>query len=111
MKWSGVIGFVGVEAGTGENRGIYTPSAIVEKRYSGDLIRTGKRVENTQERNSDVVFTNEISIITDPFIECNLYKITYATFMGTKWKISSVSVNDRRLNLTLGGIYHGEDAT
>lgn len=109
MKWAGVIGFVGIEAGTGENRGIHTPSQIVEKRYTGDLLRAGKRVENTQERNSDVVFTNEISIIADPFINGNLYKITYATFMGTKWKITNVSVNERRLILTLGGVYHGED--
>lgn len=111
MKWSGKIGFVGIEAGTGENRGIYSASEIVERRYSGDLKRTGKRVENTQERNSDVVFTNEISIIADPFINSNLYKIAYATFMGAKWKITNVSVDDRRLNLTLGGVYHEEDST
>ena len=111
MTSSGKIGFVGLEVRNGQNRGFYTPSQMIERRYSGVLTRTGERVEKTQARNRDVVFTNDISIIADPFINSNLYKMAYATFMGTKWKITNVSVDDRRLNLTLGGVYHEEDTT
>lgn len=79
---------------------------IEERFYSGELIRNTRRLQTTDKVNYDLTISNELSIIADPYIECNLHSIRYVEFMGAKWKISSVDVQYPRLNLTLGGLYN-----
>lgn len=79
---------------------------IDERFYSGELNRNTRRLQTTDKVNDDLTISNEISVISDPYIDCNLHAIRYVEFMGAKWKISSVDVQYPRLILTLGGLYN-----
>ena len=79
---------------------------IEDRFYSGELNRTNRRLQSSDKLNDDLTITNEISIISDPYSDCNLHSIRYVEFMGAKWKVSSVDVQSPRLVLTLGGLYN-----
>lgn len=101
-KFYGVIGFANqVE----ERPGIWEEE-FTERTYSGDLKRNTRRLQTSDQVNDDIVISNEISIIADPYATQNFHTMRYAVFMGVKWKITSVDVQFPRLVLTLGGVYN-----
>lgn len=104
-KFYGAIGF-------GETRettpGVWTDE-IVERKYSGDVIRNIKRIDGNQKVNDDINVNNEISIVSDPYANKNFHQIRYVEYMGTKWKVSSVTVEFPRLVLSIGGVWNGEE--
>lgn len=102
-KWCGKIGF---SAGTKETAPSVYVEDIQEKSYIGDLIRSARRLQTTDKVNDDIDVSNEISIVADPYAMNNFHSIRYVTFMGTKWKVTSVDVQYPRLNLSLGGVYN-----
>ena len=102
-KWYGAIGF----AESSETApGVYEESIIV-RNYFGDLIRNTRRLQSTEYLNDDIVISNEISIVADPYANNHFHSMRYAEFMGAKYKISSVEVQPPRLVLTLGGLWNG----
>lgn len=102
-KWFGVIGY----AKTVETKpGVWTEE-IVERQYYGEVNRNVRRLQTADKLNDDIIVSNEISIVSDPFANENFHSMRYITFMGAKWKISSVEVKYPRLSLTLGGVYNG----
>ena len=106
MKYFGKIGY-GV---TEETRpGVSLPT-ISEREYYGDIERNIRRYENSGKVNDDLNINMTLSIVADPFAYQNFYQIRYATYMDSKWKVSSVEVAYPRLILTLGGVWNGEDA-
>lgn len=105
-KYHGRIGFA-VQAET--SPGIWTEQ-IIEREYAGDLFRFNRKTQSSGSVNDNFTISNEISIIADAYINENLYAIRYVTFMGSKWKVESVSVEYPRLTLTLGGLYNGESS-
>ena len=101
-KFYGVIGFaetVETDPGIWEEK-------IVERSYSGDLIRNIRKLQSSTSVNDNIVISNEISIVADPYAEQNMYAMRYVTFKGNKWKIESVDVNYPRLTLSIGGVYN-----
>lgn len=102
-KWYGKIGF---SAGTKESAPSVYVEDIQERSYVGDLIRNARRLQTTDKINDDIDVSNEISIVADPYAMNNFHSIRYVTFMGTKWKVTSVDVQYPRLNLSLGGVYN-----
>lgn len=102
-KWFGVIGF---NAGTKETSPSVFVEDIQERKYIGDVIRNSRRLQTTDKVNDDLEVSNEISIVADPYAMNNFHSIRYVTFMGSKWKVTSVEVQFPRLNLTLGGLYN-----
>lgn len=102
MKWYGSIGFAEV---TETSPGVWTPQ-ITERNYRGDLVRNTRRLQSTDQVNDDININNQISIVADPYANMNFHTIKYATFMGTKWKVSEVEVQYPRLILSLGGVYN-----
>lgn len=83
---------------------------LIEKTYYGDVKRITKRYISGDNINENVGISNVISIVADPFM-CNRFnEIEYITWMGNKWKVSSVEVAFPRIELTLGGLYN-EDKT
>lgn len=80
---------------------------ITQKQYRAEIIRNSRRLQSTDKVNSNIVITNELSIIADPYAKLNFHAIRYAEFMGTKWEVTTVSVEYPRLILTLGGVYNG----
>lgn len=106
-KFSGAIGY----ATTVETSPAVWEEQIVERHHYGELVRNARRLQSTDKVNDDIDISNEISIIADPYATANFHAMRYAMFMGTRWKITNVSVQYPRLILTLGGIYNGPLAT
>ena len=100
-KWFGKIGYAETEE---TSPGVWKEQ-IVEREYYGDLVRNTRRLQTADKINDDIIVSNELSIVSDPYAMNNFHLIRYAEFMGTKWKISSVEVSYPRLILTLGGLY------
>lgn len=105
MKWFGIIAFsnqVETEPGIWEDQ----PE---RRQYFGDLIRISKRDQLSDQINSDIAVTNQLSVIADPYLLDSFQNILYVEFMGSKWRVSSVEVGYPRLTLTFGNLYKGEE--
>lgn len=102
-KFCGMIGF----AETVETSPGVWEEVITERRYLGDVIRNSRRLQAGGQINDDIVISNEISIVANPYARQNFHTIRYVWFMGAKWKVSSVNVQYPRLTLTLGDVYNG----
>ena len=101
-KYCGKIGF----ATTVESVPGNWTEQITERTYYGDLIRNSRKLQSSGNKNDNIVISNEISIVADPFVKENFHAIRYADYMGTKWKVSSVDVQYPRLVLSLGEVYN-----
>lgn len=102
-KYYGAIGYAVTEE---TSPGIYE-EMIKEYQYYGDVIRNSRRLNGASKVNDDITISNQISIVSDPFASNNFHMMRYATYMGSKWKITEVEVQYPRLILTLGGLYNG----
>ena len=104
-KFYGVIGYAvseEVDPGIWEDR-------IIERKYSGDLVRnTSQWSASSDSTIDDLNISNQISIIADPYANEYFYSMKYVEFMGAKWKITKVDVQRPRLILTVGGVYNGK---
>ena len=80
---------------------------IVEHKYSGDIYRNTRKLQSGNQVNDSIDISNEISILSDPFANENFHSMRDVTYMGAKWKVSSVEVRYPRLILTVGGLYNG----
>ena len=106
-KYYGTIGF----ASTEETEPGRWEENITERNYCGDVVRNTRRLQaSVSSVNDNVVVSNQISIVADPYAQLNFHAIRYATFMGAKWKVTEVDVQYPRLILTMGDVYNGEQA-
>ena len=102
-KFYGSIGF----AETVETKpGVYSEN-IIERKYSGDLIRNTRRLQSADQLNDNINIAKEISIVADPYANDHFYAMRYIEFQGNRWKVSNVEVKFPRLVLTVGGLYNG----
>lgn len=105
-KFSGLIGF-SLPAET--RRGVYAPS-ITEKKYRGDVVKNARRyTESADTINSGLTLSNTISIVADKFAKEHIGLMRYVVYGGVKWKIESVDIAYPRINLTIGGMYNGDE--
>lgn len=79
---------------------------ITEKHYGGDLLQFSRNTKSDG-INDDITITNKISLIMDSYLNANAFSIRYVTFMGVRWKVSSIEVIFPRLILSLGEKYNG----
>lgn len=79
---------------------------IIEKPYYGDIVRNTSRWSPSSGVNDNIVISNSISIIANPYAKENFQKMRYVNFLGTKWKIESIEVQYPRIILSIGGEYH-----
>lgn len=110
MKFSGKIGFwFGDEETTPGN---YKPR-IVEKSYTGDILRNSRRFQSVEnQQNDNLTLNNRISIISDLYIQRNWNSIKYVLWNGVKWKVTVIDIGSfPRVILELGGIYNGENGS
>lgn len=100
-KFYGTVGFVKtVESAPG----VWTEQ-IVERKYYGNVISRARSLQGSGV-NDNINISDEISIVADPFANENYFAIRFVEYMGTKWKVQSISVQFPRLNLSLGGLYN-----
>lgn len=105
-KFYGIIGY-GVPVET--SPGVWQDS-IVERTYSGDVIRNSRDLQDDEHVNSDLTVGNRISIVADAYANDHFFAIRYIQWAGTLWVVSEVEVQSPRLVLRLGGVYHGPTA-
>lgn len=105
-KFYGAVGY----ATTVEIRPDVWEEQIVERQYYGDLTRNIRRLDGSAQVNENLTINNEISIVADPYANENFHAMRYVTFMGSKWRITSVEVKYPRLILSVGGIWNGPTA-
>ena len=79
---------------------------IIEKNYSGDVIKNSSKMRDGQYLNANITIDNRISIVADPFAYQNFSTMRYAKWMGAIWKITSVDVQRPRLILSIGEVYN-----
>lgn len=103
-RFFGMIGFGFTEE---TSPGVYT-ERIVENPYYGDVVKNYRRWEQGERLNDNLNITNTFSILADEFAYENLYAMRYVVYMGSKWKIKSVSIERPRIVLEIGGVYNGE---
>lgn len=101
-KWFGMIGY----AVTVETAPDVWEESVIEYAYYGDLIKNTRRLQTSEYLNDNINIANEISILADPFAFHNFHNMRYATYLGTKWKVTNVEVQYPRLILSLGGVYN-----
>lgn len=102
-KWFGKIGY----AFTGKIEPGVFGDKITERSYYGDMTSDRYKRQNTSNVNDDLVLSNVISILADPFAEKNYSHMAYVEIMDTKWKIANVEIQYPRLILTVGGVWNG----
>lgn len=103
-KFYGKIGYAITEETT---PGVWE-ERIIERVYYGDVTRNSRRLQSSENLNDNIVISNEIGIVADPFAYQNFHQMRYVEYMGAKWKISNVEVKYPRLVLQIGGVYNGD---
>lgn len=100
-KFYGTVGFVKTVEST---PGVWSEQ-VVERKYYGNVISRARSLQGSGV-NDNINISDEISIVADPFANENYFAIRFVEYMGTKWKVQSISVQFPRLNLSLGGLYN-----
>ena len=104
-RWYGKIGF----GATVEVRKGVWRQEIVERKYYGDIVDYRKRLQpQPNSTNNNLEIDAQISVMADSYITSNCSTISYVEFMGTLWRVSSVTPASPRLLLTLGGVYNAD---
>lgn len=83
---------------------------ITERFYYGDVIRNMRKMDNGEYLHEEINVNNSISIVSDAYADHHFFAIRYVTWMGTRWKVSTVEVVPPRLILSIGGVYNGPTA-
>lgn len=83
---------------------------ITEKRYFGDVLVPGRRVQDGADINKDLTPMNSISIVADAYASTHFFAIRYVKWSGVLWTVLNVQVQGPRLQLRLGGVYNGPTA-
>lgn len=104
-RFYGTVGY-GEPVETPPGSGVWKDQ-IVEKSYTGDVIRNTRKLEPGEGLNDDVIVGNSISVVADQFADANFFKIKYVRWGGVLWKVTSVEVRAPRLILSLGSVYNG----
>ena len=104
-KFFGAIGYAESKE-TAPGSGVYV-DVITEHNYCGDVLKNMSRTREGDKVNDDFVVDNRLSIVSDMFAYNNIQSMRYVTWLGARWKITSVEVQRPRLLLNIGGVYNG----
>lgn len=85
----------------------YWEEKLVSKKYMGDILKNTVGWQAGADKiNDDLTINNTISIVADDFAMENLGAIKCVSWLGNKWKISSIEIEYPRLKLSIGGLYN-----
>jgi hypothetical protein len=106
MKFYGQVGFWEADVETAP--GVWRPGCITEKTYSGEVYRNTRKFQATENsQNGEFTISNQISILSDLYMQQNWPSIKYIIWKGTKWKVANIDINFPRITLDIGGVYNG----
>lgn len=107
-KFYGAVGFGKAEQ-IETSPGVWEVVTVTKKFYGDVLVNNFRNQNNSSNLNDDIIITNRISIVADPYAHNHFHEIKYVEWKGTKWKVTSVEEQYPRLILTLGGVYVDEE--
>ena len=81
---------------------------VVERQYYGDLTRHSRKWGSGDGVNDNIAFSQNISIVADPYLYDNAHNMRYVIFRGIKWKIKDFEINRPRVIISMGEEYHGD---
>lgn len=102
MRWYGSIGF---ETFEDDGHSKYT-AQVIERNYYGEVYNRSIRKSDGEGRNENVTYSQELSVISDPYLMQHYSSIAYVVLHYTKWKVTDIRVEHPRLKLTLGGLWN-----
>lgn len=102
-KFHGSIGFSVIQE---TSPGVFQDE-IVDREYSGNLIRNTRRYEKGESANDNLLLNNQFSILGDIFTYENYPSIRYIKYLDVKWKVTNIEIQRPRILLTVGGVYNG----
>lgn len=101
-KWVGNIGFSELkEVDPGVWEKVITPV-----KFLGEMIINKREFQNNSQINDEIKLSNQVRIISYPYARLNCDNIVWVEYLGKKWKVVSISIEQPALILTLGGIYN-----
>ena len=81
---------------------------ITERLYFGETVERSYRFQTPQDQISNNLMLNtDFDIIADDFAIDHWSHIRYIVYGGTRWSVTSISVDRPRIHLKVGGIYNG----
>lgn len=104
MRYSGKIGFISDQ--------VETSPGVIEEVYNdhllrGDVTKASYNLSDPNVISDDLSLGNIISVVADKYSYENFSNIRYATYIGAKWKVTAMSINGKRIELMLGGVWNG----
>lgn len=102
-KYFGKVGFVE----TMETAPGVWEEVATEREYSGDVIRDSRKWEGGEHLNDNLNIGNTISLIPDDYAIDHFFALRYIYWMGTCWKINTITFERPRITITIGGVYNG----
>lgn len=106
-RFYGEIGYADDTVESPADSGVWK-DVIVEYKYTGDVIRNTRKLEENGEKvNDDLNVQNSISVVADAYALEHFFAIRYIRWAGSLWKVTSVEVQRPRLLLRIGGVYNG----
>ena len=102
-KFHGRVGYGAAQTET--SPGVWEDT-VVERIYSGDVIRNSRGFREGQNLNNDLTVGNSISIVADAYANEHFFAIRYVEWAGVRWTVVDVEVQRPRLILRLGEVYH-----
>ena len=109
-RFYGEVGYSSDGGAVETKPGVWVQTDVVERKYHGKEKRLSKDVEVADKVNDDFTVGNLLSILADPYALNNFSKILYVRWQNQVWKVTKVDVKRPRLELRLGGVYHGPTA-
>lgn len=105
------VGIIGLLQTAEKEPGNFVP-APREIKVKGDLLKNIIRRDSIQtSTNDNIVVSNQISIVADPYTKEHVFEMAYLKFklpkLGGVWKIKNAEIKEPRILLTLGGVYSG----
>ena len=104
MRWYGPIGFATTSESETEPS-VYVQT-IEERNYRGEVYNRRSYFDNSSGANDNLRLTQEVSIVSDPYLNEHYGQMVYLGLDGTKWRITGVKVDRPRLRLTLGDVWN-----
>ena len=106
-KFYGVVGYFQEQAEV--SPGVFD-DVIIERKYYGDVKRTGARYRVGENVLPDLDITHEFRLVADAYAMENFFAIRYLEWAGTRWQVVQIEVQRPRLVVRVGGIYNGPTA-
>lgn len=80
---------------------------ITEREFFGEVLDNRFTIRDSSETpNDELTLNKRISVIANTYAIENMHLMRYATYMGVKWKITSIDPQYPRLILSMGGVYN-----